>query len=89
MIRFGNDYAIDSDDCQWRVCRIYTNKKGEETVQAKSYHTTFHSAVQALFSLKIRKSEYNSMAQLAKNIDEIKREIMSVIEARASDNLDL
>lgn len=91
MIKFfGNEYGITSDERQWKIVQPYHDKKNNKwTNKPVSYHSTLHSAVEALFKLKIRTSDYESVKQLCDNIDKIRDEIVATVKQHVSMKIDI
>lgn len=74
-------YRVGSDARQWKVYQMVSNKDGNEVYQPKMFFGSFHACVQAIFETEIRTSEYNSLEDLANNIQTIKSQIKEALES--------
>jgi hypothetical protein len=83
IVFFEGELAISSDERQWKVVKLYSDKKtGKIVEQPMTFHSTLHGAVDSLFHRKVRSSEYESIQDLANNIAMIREEILSVLNDR-------
>jgi hypothetical protein len=91
MIKFfGGEYAITSDERQWKVIKPYYDKKNDRMIEnAISFHGSLSSAVQSLFDRKVRNSDYDSVEKLAANVEEIKKDIAACLRDGISMKVDI
>jgi hypothetical protein len=83
IVFFEGEFAISSDERQWKVVKLYNDKKSGKVIeQPMTFHSTLHGAVDSLFHRKVRSSEYESIQDLANVIENVRQEILSVLNDR-------
>jgi L-lactate utilization protein LutB len=83
IVFFDGEFAISSDERQWKVVKLYNDKKNGKIVeQPMTFHSTLHGAVDSLFHRRVRSSEYESIQDLANAVESIREEILSVLNDR-------
>ena len=83
-IEFG-DWAITSNKNGWQI-QQKMKSKDEFQWQSKWFYSSFALAVDALIKKQIRMSNYDSVEQLAKNIESIKSEVFEVLNKKGIDS---
>lgn len=79
MIPITEELAIDSDAHQWKLCKLHrATEKTPEHWGAFKFYTSFSQLQEALRGYLLRTSEYESFADLEKNL----RAINKLLEKR-------
>jgi hypothetical protein len=78
MIEFG-DWAIGSNVSGWQILKK-TVVNGDAVWQSKYFYGSFASCVDALIKKQIRISNYETVKELADNIQNIRSEIFAVLK---------
>ncbi len=74
MIVISNKYAIGSDDKQWKIYKhVSATEKSDAHWVPIKFFGSLSSCIEALRGLLIRTSDYQSFADLERNIREINR----------------
>ena len=74
MIIINDKFAIDSDSRCWKICKHQgATEKSPEAWSAFKYYPSLQSAYDALREILLRTSEYDSFADLDRNLRQINK----------------
>lgn len=71
-------YRLSSDKQGWTINKS-TTSNGKTVWQPQSYHATMLYAVQKIFEVEVRTSNYTNVEELAQNVQNIKEEISQAL----------
>lgn len=70
-------YLISESDCCWIVCETKSKSGKPSERRVSGYVPTFEMAVESYINKKINGSNASEIAQLAKEVEELKEEVKS------------
>ena len=83
IVVLDESYALKPDAHQWQLCKA-TTVKGQTVWQPEKYGTLKY-LVKVFINMKVRQSDFVNLAELSKNIEDIKWEMLDILERNGLD----